>query len=57
MEPVVNRNLAVYNLPNGTISLDADVSNQSTWHVILKYTNALPTTSSGGLGRNPIDDL
>ena len=57
IEPVVNRNLAVYNLPNGTISLDADVSNQSTWHVILKYTNALTSTSSGGLGRNPIDDL
>ena len=57
MEPIVNRNLAVYNLPNGTISLDADVSNQSTWHVILKYTNGLATTSTGTLGRNPIDDL
>lgn len=57
MEPIVNRNLAVYNLPNGTISLDADVSNQSSWHVILKYANASTTTSTGGLGRNPIDDL
>ena len=57
IDPVVNRNLAVYNLPNGTISLDADVSNQSTWHVILKYTNALTTASTGTLGRNPIDDL
>ena len=57
MEPVVNRNLAVYNLPNGTISLDADVSNQSTWHVILKYTNTFTTASTGTLGRNPIDDL
>ena len=57
IDPVVNRNLAVYNLPNGTISLDADVSNQSTWHVILKYTNGLTTTSNGTLGRNPIDDL
>ena len=57
MEPIVNRNLAVYNLPNGTISLDADVSNQSSWHVILKYSNAASTTSTGGLGRNPIDDL
>ena len=57
MEPIVNRNLAVYNLPNGTISLDADVSNQSTWHVILKYANAATTTSTGTLGRNPIDDL
>ena len=57
MEPIVNRNLAVYNLPNGTISLDADVANQSTWHVILKYTNPLTMNSSGTLGRNPIDDL
>ena len=57
MEPIINRNLAVYNLPNGTISLDADVSNQSIWHVILKYTNGLATTSTGTLGRNPIDDL
>ena len=57
IDPVVNRNLAVYNLPNGTISLDADVSNQSNWHVILKYTNAFTTSSTGTLGRNPIDDL
>lgn len=57
VDPVVNRNLAVYHLPDGTISLDADVSNQSTWHVILKYTNGLATTSTGTLGRNPIDDL
>ena len=57
IDPVVNRNLAVYNLPNGNISLDADVSNQSTWHVILKYKNAITTTSTGTLGRNPIDDL
>ena len=57
MEPIVNRNLAVYNLPNGTISLDADVANQSTWHVILKYTNPLTMNSSGTLERNPIDDL
>ena len=57
IDPVVNRNLAVYNLPNGTISLDADVSNQSSWHVILKYANAATTTSTEGLGRNPIDDL
>ena len=57
IDPVVNRNLAVYNLPNGTISLDADVSNQSSWHVILKYANASTTTSTGTLGRNPIDDL
>ena len=57
MDPVVNRNLAVYNLPNGSISLDADVSNQASWHVILTYKNALTTTSTGTLGRNPIDDL
>lgn len=53
-----NSNVAVYDLPNGTITLDADVSNQSSWHVILKYTNPLTaTTSTGTLGRNPIDDL
>ena len=57
IEPTVNRNLAVYKLPNGTISLDADVSNQSSWHVILKYANAATTSSTGTLGRNPIDDL
>ena len=57
MDPIVNRNLAVYNLPNGSISLDADVSNQASWHVILTYKNALTTTSTGTLGRNPIDDL
>ncbi len=59
IEPVTSTgsNLAVYNLPNGTISLDADVKNQSSWHVILKYSNLTTTTSSGTLGRNPIDDL
>jgi hypothetical protein len=57
MDPIVNRNLAVYNLPNGSISLDADVSNQSSWHVILTYKNAGTTTSPGTSGRNPIDDL
>ena len=59
MEPqtAANSNVAVYNLPNGTITLDADVKDRSTWHVILKYTNALSVASTGGLGRNPIDDL
>ena len=52
-----NSNVAVYDVPGGTITLDADVSNQSSWHVILKYTNALTTTSTGTLRRNPIDDL
>ena len=52
-----NSNVAVYNLPNGTITLDADVSNRSSWHVILTYTNDMPTTSTGTLGNNPIDDL
>ena len=52
-----NSNVAVYNLPNGTITLDADVSNRSSWHVILTYTNDIPTTSTGTLGNNPIDDL
>ena len=57
IDPVVNRNLAVFNIPGGTISLDADVSNQSTWHVILTYANAATAKSTGTLGRNPIDDL
>ena len=52
-----NSNVAVYDLPNGTITLDADVKDKSTWHVILKYTNPLTITSTGTLGRNPIDDL
>ena len=59
-EPKANpatSNVAIYELPNGTITLDADVSNQSTWHVILKYTNGLSVASTGNLGRNPIDDL
>ena len=50
-------NVATYNLPNGTITLDADVQDRSTWHVILKYKNALSTATTGTLGRNPIDDL
>ena len=50
-------NVAVYDLPNGAITLDADVSDRSSWHVILKYTNAYTPASTGTLGRNPIDDL
>lgn len=53
-----NSNLAVYDIPGGTISLDADVASRSTWHVVLTYANA---ASSGTLtnpsARNPIDDL
>ena len=49
-------NLAVYDLPNGRISLDADVKEQATWHVILKYTASLIGSTSTS-GRNPIDDL
>ena len=48
-------NLAVYDLPNGTISLDADVKNQSSWHVILKYANSSSILVPSG--NNPIDDL
>lgn len=60
MEPNANpatSNLAVYNLPGGTISLDADVSNQSSWHVILTYSNLPTMTVATPSGRNPIDDL
>ena len=56
-QTAANSNVATYDLPNGTITLDADVQNQSTWHVILKYTNSLSAASTGTLGRNPIDDL
>ena len=51
-----DNNLAIYNLPNGTITLDADVKDRSSWHVILNYSNS---TSSilNTTGRNPIDDL
>ena len=52
-----DNNLAVYTLPGGTITLDADVKDRSSWHVVLKYANALPTVTTGTPGRNPIDDL
>ena len=51
-----NNNIATYSLPNGTITLDADVSNQSNWHVILKYANASPAVNTSTV-KNPIDDL
>ncbi len=51
-----NNNIATYSLPNGTITLDADVSNQSNWHVILKYANAAPAVNNSTV-KNPIDDL
>ena len=59
VEPIVsdNNNIATYNVPGGTITLDADVKEQSSWHVILTYTNDLLTNTTGSLGRNPVDDL
>ena len=59
MEPKTstNSNLAVYDLPNGTITLDADVTDRSSWHVILTYSNAASITTTPSTGRNPIDDL
>lgn len=50
-------NQAVYTLPNGRITLDADVKDSSSWHVILKYTNSAAVAASSTSGRNPIDDL
>ena len=50
-------NVALYNLPNGTITLDADVKDRVSWHVILKYSNSYPASTTGTPGRNPIDDL
>lgn len=52
-----NSNLAVYELPNGTISLDADVTDRSSWHVILTYANAPSKTLTTPSTGNPIDDL
>ena len=53
-----NSNVAVYDLPGGgTITLDADVNDRSTWHVILTYSNSPSLSTTGTLGRNPIDDL
>lgn len=52
-----DNNIAVYDLPNGTITLDADVRDRSSWHVILKYANAVSTATTGTLSRNPVDDL
>ncbi len=60
MEPNANpatSNLAVYNLPNGTISLDAETNNRSTWHVTLTYSNLPSMTVTTPSARNPIDDL
>lgn len=60
MQPNANpatSNLAVYNLPGGTISLDADVKDRSTWHVILTYSSLPSMTVTTPSGRNPIDDL
>ena len=59
MEPKTSQgsNVAIYDLPGGTITLDADVKDRSTWHVILKYSNALSLSTTGTTGRNPIDDL
>lgn len=51
-----NSNLAVYELPNGSISLDADVNDRSSWHVILTYANA-PSSTPAPSARNPFDDL
>ena len=50
-------NLAVYNVPGGTISLDAETNNRSNWHVTLTYSTlpSMPVTTPSG--RNPIDDL
>ena len=52
-----NSNLAVYDLSNGKISLDADVRDRSSWHVVLTYANAASSTLTIPSGSNPIDDL
>ena len=52
-----DNNIAVYELPNGTITLDADVTDRSSWHVILTYANGQTTPVNTTSGRNPFDDL
>lgn len=52
-----DNNLAVYKLPEGTITLDADVSDRASWHVILTYANAPSTSLTTPSARNPFDDL
>ena len=59
LEPTLTEgtNVATYNVPGGSIILDADVKEQSSWHVILTYSSEPVSSSTGSLGRNPIDDL
>lgn len=59
MEPVTStsNNIATYSLPNGTITLDADVKDRASWHVILTYSNLATASASGSSVRNPLDDL
>ena len=52
-----DNNIAVYELPNGTITLDADVTDRSSWHVILTYANGQSTPVNTTSGWNPFDDL
>lgn len=56
-ETSTDNNIAVYELPNGTITLDADVTDRSSWHVILTYANGQTTPVNTTSGRNPFDDL
>lgn len=59
IEPKTSKdnNVAVFDVPGGTITLDADVADRASWHVILTYTNALSAATTGTLGTDPIDDL
>jgi len=61
-ETSANSNVATFHTSNGDVVLDADVRDQSTWHVILDYVdeanNSLGGLSnSGSSNRNAIDDL
>ena len=59
IEPTVStdNNEAIYKLPNGTIILDADVKEQSSWHVILRYLNQTQPVLETSSGSSPFDDL
>jgi len=57
-----NSNVATFTTNEGQVILDADVRDQSTWHVILDYVdsanNSLGSiTNTTGSGRSAIDDL
>lgn len=60
-ETASNSNVATFHTSTGDVVLDADVRDQSTWHVILDYVDEANNSLGGSLtnssNRNAIDDL